>query len=40
MSAPRTGCRGVEMAEYAVVGLIALGILAYLAFALLFPAKF
>ena len=40
--APPTSCRGkgTEVAEYVVVGLIAVGILVYLGYALLFPEKF
>jgi K+-transporting ATPase KdpF subunit len=32
--------RGSEVAEYLVVGIIAVGILVYLGYALLFPEKF
>jgi K+-transporting ATPase KdpF subunit len=42
MCAPPTSCKrkGTKVAEYVVVGLIAVGILVYLGYALLFPEKF
>jgi K+-transporting ATPase KdpF subunit len=42
MCAPRTDCSGRlrKLAEYIVVGVIAVGILLYLGYALLFPEKF
>jgi K+-transporting ATPase KdpF subunit len=41
MCALRTSCKGLRrMAEYLIVGAIAVGILLYLGYALLFPEKF